>query len=139
MRGRICAAAIAITLAGCGGGGDEGSRSNVTSIRIANPHHERLLALGERYRRVALIRAVRDSRNRCRSVVAGTYQEEYQRLQMWVARCEDNREWAIFIAPSGQVQVRACTEARQLGLPACRPFQAAPMEELPPITDGSNR
>ena len=141
MKSRICAGALLAALAGCGegGGGEGNAASNVTAIRVANPHHERLLALDERNRRVGLLRALRDSRNRCRSVVGGTYQQEYEGLAMWVARCEDGREWAVFIAPGGQVQVRACTHAQQLGLPACRPFEPAPMEALPRITDGSNR
>ena len=142
MKIKACAGAMLVALAGCGGSGggsDGNAASNVTSIRVANPHHERLLALDERNRRVGLLRAIRDSRNSCRSVVAGAYQQEYEGLQMWVARCQDERQWAVFIAPSGQVQVRDCTEAQQLSLPACRPFEAAPMEALPPIKDGSNR
>ena len=141
MKAKLCSGAILFAIAGCGGdsGGGGSSTANTTSIRVTNSHHERLLALDERNRRVGLLRAVRDSRKRCRSVVAGTYQQDYQQLAMWVARCEDNREWAVFIAPAGQVQVRACAEAQQLGLPACRPFEAAPMEALRPITDGSNR
>lgn len=141
MKAKALTGALLVALAGCGGGGDGGetkATSNVTSIRVPNQHHERLLALDERNRRVGLLRAVRDSRNQCRSVVAGTYQQEHNGLAMWVARCQDDREWAVFIGASGQVQVRACTEAQQLGLPACRPFQPAPMEALPKITDGSN-
>ncbi len=126
-------AAMAAMLAACGSGGGEGggkAQSNVKQIRVPNRFHEQLLALDERYRRVGLLRAIRDSRNRCRSVVGGTYQQEYEGLAMWVARCEDDREWAVYIAPSGQVQVRNCSEAQQLGLPLCRPFEPAPMEEL---------
>lgn len=132
-------AAVLATLAGCGGEGGNQAGSKAKQIRVTNQFHERLLALDERNRRVGLLRAVRDSRNRCRSVVAGTHQQEYEGLAMWVARCEDHRQWAIFIAPSGQVQVRNCSEVQQLGLPVCRPFEAAPMEPLPPITKGSNR
>lgn len=92
---------------------------NVTSIRVANEYQDGLLALDEDMRNLALMRAVRDSGMRCRRVDASALQGEYQDLPMWVARCEDGREWAVFVAPSGDVQVRNCAEAERLGLPAC--------------------
>ena len=39
---------------------------------------------------------------------------------MWTARCSDGNDWAVFIAPNGDVQVRDCAEAATLALPACR-------------------
>lgn len=136
---RSCIAAVTAALGACGGSADGGDQrgGNSTGIRIANPHHERLLGLDERMRRVGLLRAVRDSRNRCISVVAGAYQQDYEGLAMWLARCQDNRQWAVFIAPAGQVQVRDCREMQQLGLPACRPFEARPMAPLQPASNSS--
>ena len=41
-------------------------------------------------------------------------------MAMWAARCSDSGAWAVFVAPNGDVQVRACADAGQLGLPECR-------------------
>jgi hypothetical protein len=38
---------------------------------------------------------------------------------MWMARCADKRDWAIFVGPDGSAQVRPCRDLAQLGLPAC--------------------
>ncbi len=139
MRSRLSYMAVPLAALGACGGGDGGTQptANAAGIRIANPHHERLLGLDERMRRVGLLRAVRDSRNRCRSVVAGTYQQDYEGLAMWLARCEDNREWAVFIGTRGQVQVRNCRHMQQLGLPLCRRFEAAPMAPIQPASNSS--
>jgi hypothetical protein len=45
---------------------------------------------------------------------------------LWTARCDDNSQWAIFIAVNGDVQVRNCEEMQQLGLPACQALPPAP-------------
>jgi hypothetical protein len=111
--------AAALLVAGCGEGGG-GEPRNVTRIAVENEHHDGLLALSEPMRNLALMRAVRDSGINCRRVDRGAYQEPYRGMAMWVARCEDGRDWAVFIAPSGDIQVRSCAEAGQLGLPECR-------------------
>lgn len=99
---------------------NDGQRSeNVTTMRVANDYQDQLVALDADMRHLALMRAIRDSGANCRRVDASVHQGEYEDLPMWVARCEDAREWAVFIAPSGDVQVRACTQMDQLGLPAC--------------------
>ena len=45
------------------------------------------------------------------------------------------RNWAVFIAPDEDVQVRDCAEHAQLGLPACRPVAALPPDPAPPSGD----
>lgn len=104
-------------LAGCDGGEES---TPVREIRIENPHHEQLAALSEPMQRLGLMRAIRDSGKRCKRVEAAAYQEEYRGLAMWVALCSDDRAWAVFIAPTGDLQVRACEETEQLGLAQCR-------------------
>jgi hypothetical protein len=89
-------------------------------IEISNPHHEGLMRLSQPMRHLALMRAIRDSGKRCRRVEAGAYQEQYRNMAMWVARCQDQRQWAIYLAPNGDVQARDCAQQQQLGLPACR-------------------
>ena len=120
---RLTAAApmLALMLAGC----DDGAAPrNVRSVKTTSEYIEGLKRLGELNRGLALRRAIQDSGSRCKKVDASAYQQDYQNLSMWAARCSDTGEWALFIAPNGDVQVRKCTETGQLGLPGCR-FPAA--------------
>ena len=100
-------------------------------IKITNPHHDQLTALTPDMQRLGLMRAIRDNGRRCQRVESAGYQEDYRQMALWVAQCNDERRWAIFIAPNGDTQVRQCTEMRQLGLPECRPI-AAPSATPPP-------
>jgi hypothetical protein len=118
---RITAAALSllIALAGCDGG--ETPERNVTKITVGkdNPYHRRMLEADETSRMLALRRAIQDDGGSCRHIKSSSYQQQYQGLEMWVARC-DRGDWAVYIAPSGIIQARACKDARQLGLPECR-------------------
>jgi hypothetical protein len=107
----------ALVLAGCDGG--EPSQ-DVRQIKVANPHHDQLQALSEPMRMLGLMRAIRDSGNRCKRVDAGAYQEDHRGLAMWVARCSDSGHWGVFIAPNADIQVRSCAHMAQLDLPRCR-------------------
>ena len=113
------AALLALAASACDGGGAERQQRGPT--KIINPYHDQLKALSPFMQRLTLMRAIRDNGNRCQRVEGGRYQEDYRNLAMWVALCNDARYWAVFIAPNGDTQVRQCTEARQLGLPQCRP------------------
>jgi hypothetical protein len=44
---------------------------------------------------------------------------------MWTLRCTDTGDWAVFIAPNGDVQSRKCADLAELKLPVCR------MEDTP--------
>jgi hypothetical protein len=52
-------------------------------------------------------------------------------MALWTARCDNNEQYAIFIAPNEDVQVRNCEDMAELGLPACSP--------LPPATPAPPR
>ena len=122
-------ALVALTLL-CSGCGDENSgeaSQKVTKIRAANPVSDQLKGLTEVYRYLGLRRAIKDSGQRCKKVDRGAYQEEYKTMAMWTAHCTDSGDWAVFIAPSADVQVRQCRHMAQLGLPVCKlPEAAAP-------------
>lgn len=124
------AAVLVAALAACDGGGSSSSgnaaKAPAQKMRIRNKWHEDLVALPDHLRRIGLIRAIRETGNRCPKRVEPNpvYQGEYRGMALWTARCDDNRQWAIFVAPSGDVQVRNCEQMGQLDLPACR--------ELPP-------
>ncbi len=112
----------AVLIAGC----DSGAPPTKTkSITAANPYQERLTSLGELDRSLALRRAVQDSGQPCKKIEASAYQGTYKSLHMWTARCSQGKDWGLFIAPNGDVQVRSCAHLKQLGLPECRLEQPA--------------
>jgi len=115
-------ALLAVPLAACGSGGDQG---NVTQMRAANPMSDQLKARTPLYRDLALYRALRDNGQRCRKAENGACQEEYRNLAMWTVRCTDTGDWAVFIAPNGDVQPRRCADEAELKLPPCKPVAPA--------------
>ena len=111
-------------LAACDGGGTETKTKQVTA---ANPYVEQLRKLTPMNQGLALRRAVQDSNQACKRVVSSLERENYKNMSVWNLRCTDG-EYTLFIAPSGDVQVRTCQDAKTLGLPQCR-FEDAPAEE----------
>jgi hypothetical protein len=128
---RIAAPLLALALAACGGGDEE--NRNLTKIKVANPDSDRLKALSPVMQRLALMRAIRQTRHRCRRVEAGAYQQYYRDMEMWVALCDDGKHWSIFIAGNSDVQVRDCAQHAQLGLPLCRPVAPLPPDPMDPV------
>ncbi len=108
---------IGLLLAGCEDGAPE---RDVTQVVAANPHSDQLKALSEPTRYLGLYRALRDNGRRCKRVDRGAYQQQYKTMAMWTAHCTDSGDWAIYIAPNGDVQVSPCRHAAQLGLPECQ-------------------
>ena len=105
-----------LLLAAC----DDGKpQQNVTSVKASNPYSDQLAAMTPLYRNLGLWRAIRDAPQRCKRVDSGAYQQAYKNMAMWSAHCTDTGQWAIFIAPNGDVQVRPCADAATLGLPTC--------------------
>ncbi len=114
--------ALTIALAGCDGGGAE---TKTKSVVATSPYIEQLKGLGEQNRGLALRRAVQDTNQACKRVVPSGYQQNYKNMSVWVLRCTDG-EYALFIAPSGDVQVRTCADVKTLKLLECRFEDAAP-------------
>ena len=129
----------AAMLAGCGGDRGENLGKEEPKIRIANEYHEELMRLPPNLQRLAMMRAIRDSRNRCTRVDNTGYQEEYRNMRMWVAVCgEEERSYAIYIAANGDVQVRDCADAGTLSLPRCEGLPpAVPDDSGPAIQEGA--
>lgn len=120
-------AASALALHGCGGAPDDPEPVQADKARIvaATPYVDRLRTLDEVDRGLALRRAILDSGERCKRVERSAYQQDYENMSLWTARCSDSGAWALFIAPNGDVQVRACADAAELGLPECRIAQSS--------------
>ena len=123
------ALAALLLLAGCEDGTPE---QNVTQVKAAIPGSDRLAAMAPLYRNLGLWRAIRDAPERCKKVDNGAFQQDYRNLAMWTAHCTDTGQWAIFIAPNDDVQVRPCADTAKLGLPACKPLPPAPPEPAAP-------
>jgi hypothetical protein len=122
MKAWSTTAACLVLLAGCEDGSPE---QDVTHVAAANPHSDQLKALSEPTRFLGLYRALRDNNRRCKRVDRGQYQQEYKTMAMWTAHCTDTGDYALYIAPNGDVQVSPCKDARELGLPECRPAAAS--------------
>lgn len=123
MTKRMMGAGVALMLAlgGCdaGSGADQ---PQTKTMKPANEYVERLKSLSDLNRGLALRRAVQDTGQDCKSVESSAYQEDYKNLSVWNLRCSD-AEYALFIAPNADVQVRTCADVQTLGLPPCR-FEA---------------
>jgi hypothetical protein len=118
------AALAALTLAACDGGAPAANETaTVKTIRASSEYIDGLRALSEANRGLALRRAIQDSGEYCKRADSSGYQQDYENLSMWTVRCSDGGDWALFIAPNGDVQVRNCAEVVELGLPGCR-FEA---------------
>jgi hypothetical protein len=116
MKALACIAACGLLLAGCEDGAAE---RNVTQVVAANSYSDQLKALSEPTRHLGLYRAVRDTGQRCKRVDRGAYQQQYKTMAMWTAHCTDTGDWALYIAPNGDVQASPCAHAKELGLPEC--------------------
>jgi hypothetical protein len=114
-------AAFAMLLAGCEDGAPE---QDVTHVVAANPMSDQLKALSEPTRQLGLYRAIRDNGQRCKRVDRGQYQQQYKTMAMWTAHCTDTGDYALYIAPNGDVQVSACKDAQELRLPECKAASA---------------
>jgi hypothetical protein len=125
----IPAAGALLLLVACG---DGTPKQNVTQVKMANDYSAQLNAMTPLYRNLGLWRAIRDAPQRCKKVDAGAWQQDYHNMAMWTAHCTDTGQWAIFIAPNGDTQIRPCTDSAALNLPACRPLPAAAAEPAKP-------
>jgi hypothetical protein len=124
--GWIGAAMAVLGGTACDGGGEP--KAAPTKIEIANPYHDRLLALSVLNRSLGLRRAIQDSSQSCQRITASAYQERYKQLELWVGRCDPEGDYAIFIGPNGEAQVRRCKDTKDLMLPACRTDQMQEVE-----------
>ena len=123
-------AGLALALGACG---DATPERNGTKIKPRNQYVEQLRTLSELNRGLGLRRAILDGDGACKRVLYSGFQEDYRNQSMWIVRCSDGHDWALFIAPNADVQVRNCSDAKALGLPECRfPAGAIPASAKSP-------
>ena len=88
-------------------------------IKVQGEAQKQLAAANKMDRAIGLKRAIYDSGNVCKRLTDSTFVTDYKNLAMWRATCADGKNWAIFIAPEGSVQVRPCADLAELKLPQC--------------------
>ncbi|HVQ08151.1 MAG TPA: hypothetical protein VMS43_06920 [Allosphingosinicella sp.] len=136
MKSLTLTAAVGLALALSGCGDTTPPNAQAPAITIANPGSDRLKTLSPLNQRIGLLHAITQSGKRCGRVLTGVYQQRHENLAMWVAICEGGKAWAVFIAPTEDIQVSDCAEHRQLGLPLCRPVPPLPADPgAPPGTE----
>lgn len=112
----MIAIAAALIISGC----DNGQPDQPTQpIRVRGEAQEELHSLNELNRAIGLKRAIRDAGYRCQRVTRSGFVGEYENLDMWMASCDEQRDWAVFVGPDGSAQVRDCNDVERFGLPKC--------------------
>jgi hypothetical protein len=107
-----------LSLAACEDGAPE---PNQTKVKVRNAYVEQLNQLSELNRGLGLRRAILDSPGgKCKKVDYSGFQEDFRNMSVWIVRCSDGNDWALFIAPSADVQVRNCRDMKSLDLPECK-------------------
>lgn len=111
----IAAMAATLVIAGCGDQPDQPAQP----IKVRGEAQEQLHRLNDLNRAIGLKRAIRDAGYRCQRVTRSGYVGDYENLDMWMANCDDRRDWAVFVGPDGSAQVRDCADVEEFGLPRC--------------------
>ena len=111
---------LVLSLAACGGEQARQAETNEPQIVVRSPEQDRLHQLDDMNRDIGLKRAIIGSGLRCKRVTRSGYVQEYNKLSMWSASCDDGRDWAIFVGADGSAQVRPCVDMARLGLPECK-------------------
>ena len=118
MNSRAFIAALsAFILAGCDNG--QQAATNQPAIKVRGSEQEGLHQLGAFDLAIALKRAIYDAGYTCKRVTDGGFVGTYKNLDMWMAKCTEGNDWAIFAGPDGSAQVRDCRDVPGTGLPEC--------------------
>lgn len=102
-------------LAACGETSSEGD----TQVTVRSEQQDALFELSAMNRNIAMKRAITGAGYPCKRVEYSGYVGEYENLDQWTARCDDRRQWAIFIGADDTAQIRYCNDVEKAGLPAC--------------------
>lgn len=119
MRAAMTILTAALLLSSCGKPADRNAQQTQT-IAVRSAEQEQLHGFNDLNRAIALKRAIYDSGYSCKRVTESGFVGQYKNLDMWMARCADGRDWAVFTGPDGSAQVRDCKDVAAIGLPECR-------------------
>jgi len=114
----VAALAASLAVSGCGNNGQT-QQEAARPIKVTGEAQQQLHQANDLNRAIALKRAIYDSGYRCQRITQSGYVADYENLEMWMAKCADGRDWAVFIGPDGSAQVRDCKDVESFGLPKC--------------------
>ncbi|RIX26858.1 hypothetical protein [Sphingomonas edaphi] len=89
-------------------------------IMVRSAQQKQLMDLNDLDRAIALKRAIVGQGLRCEQIVSTGYVTRYKDMDVWTAKCSDDREWSLFVGANDSVQVRLCDDNEKIGLPACK-------------------
>lgn len=95
------------------------AQTNTAQIQVRAAEQNQLHQLDAINLAIALKRAIYGAGFRCQRVTDAGFIGQYQNLDMWMTRCSDGRDWAVFAGPDGSAQVRDCKDLPGTGVPAC--------------------
>jgi hypothetical protein len=118
MRPLPILAAAAAFLSACGQD-SQPAATNQTTIKVRGPEQDGLHKLDALNLAIALKRAIYGAGFTCRRITDAGFIGPYQNLDMWMARCSEGRDWAVFAGADGSAQVRDCKDLPGTGVPEC--------------------
>jgi hypothetical protein len=119
MRTRLILGLGLLALAACNNSEPQRSQTNQPAIKVRGSEQDQLHQLDALNLAIGLKRAIYDAGYFCKRITDAGFVGTYKNLDMWMARCSEGRDWAIFAGPDGSAQVRDCKDVVGSGLPAC--------------------
>jgi hypothetical protein len=120
MRTRLAIALATVSLAACGQQPQQQATANEPQIKVRSAEQDELHRLDALNLAIGLKRAIGDAGFTCQRITDAGFIGAYENLDMWMARCADGRDWAVFAGPDGSAQVRDCRDLPGTGVPECR-------------------
>jgi hypothetical protein len=108
----------AAALAGCNDQQPQ-ARNQAPTIKVRSAEQDSLRQLDAFNLAIGLKRAIYDAGYICKRVTDAGFVGTYENLDMWMAKCSEGRDWAVFAGPDGSAQVRDCRDVPGTGLPLC--------------------
>jgi hypothetical protein len=108
-----------LAFAACNNTQSQQTQTNEPAIKVRSTEQEQLHQLDALNLAIGLKRAIYDAGFTCKSISDAGFVGAYKNLDMWMARCNGGRDWAIFAGPDGSAQVRDCKDIPGTGLPEC--------------------
>ena len=115
VRSRLTLLAV-LALAACG---SEAPQGNQPTIKVTSAEQRQLHQLDAFNLAIGLKRAIYDAGYICKRVTDAGFVGTYKNLDMWMAKCTEGKDWAVFAGPDGSAQVRDCRDIPGSGLPEC--------------------
>ncbi len=100
-------AALALPLAGCGGGGEQVAVTNTTS---PDDYVARVRSLPPAQRDGVLLRAIRDAGRDCQQVTKSEAVPDSGGAPEWTATCDDGGVWLVALNPGGVATVTGAAD-----------------------------